>query len=109
MKTAEDLVQGQLDAYNNHDIETFCTYFAQDIKVYDAHDQTLLFEGMELFHERYSKTLSNPKLHCQLINRMVHDNIVIDQESVTGFEDELVQAIAIYHTKDGLIQEVHFY
>ena len=47
MKTAEELAQGQLEAYNNHDIETFCTYFAQDIKVYDAHDQALLFEGKD--------------------------------------------------------------
>ena len=39
---------------------------------------------------------------------MVQENIVIDQESVVGLAEEVVQAIAIYHIKDGIIKEAHF-
>ena len=106
---AEELVQGQLDAYNAHNLEQFCQYFSEDIKIYDGHSNELLFEGMLAFRERYRKTFSNPKLHCTLVNRMIQENIVIDQESVVGFGAELVKAIAIYTIKDGLIQEVRFY
>ena len=113
MKTSEELAQGQLDAYNAHDIDTFCSFFAEDIRVYDALDHSLLMEGMKQFRARYRKTFANEKLHCTLVNRMVQGDIVIDQEAVVGFgaddEDEMVKAIAIYHTRDGLIREVHFY
>lgn len=107
--TPKQLAQGQLDAYNAHDIELFCSFFSEDIRVYDAHTQELLFSGKEAFRTRYTKTLSNPKLHCTLINRIEQDNIVIDQESVVGFGDDITHAIAIYHTKDDQICEVHFY
>ena len=109
MRTAEELAQGQLEAYNNHDIEAFCSFFAEDIRVYDAHTQVLLMEGMKQFRARYTKTFSNKKLHCTLVNRMTQENIVIDQESVVGLGDDTVKAIAIYHTKNDLIREVHFY
>jgi hypothetical protein len=105
----EELAQGQLEAYNNHDIDTFCTFFTEDVFVYDALTKDVLFEGMDAFRKRYTKSFSNPKLRCTLVNRMVHDNIVIDQESVVGLGEETVKAIAIYHVKDGLIQEVYFY
>ena len=109
MKTPEELAQGQLDAYNAHDIDAFCTFFAEDVRIYDAHTHTLLMEGMRQFRARYIKTFANEKLHCTLVNRMVQENIVIDQESVVGLGDEIVKAIAIYHTRDDLIREVHFY
>ena len=107
--TPLECAQGQLEAYNNQDIETFCSFFAEDVRVYDALTKELLFEGMEKFRERYTKSFANPKLHCTLINRMVQENIVIDQESVVGLGEEVVAAIAIYHVNDGCIQEVHFY
>ena len=105
----EELVQGQLEAYNNHDIKTFCTFFSEDILVFDAVTKEVLFKGMETFRERYTKSFSNPNLHCTLVNRMVQENIVIDQESVVGLDEDVIRAIAIYHIKDGIIKEIHFY
>ena len=105
----ESIAQGQLDAYNEHNLEKFCQFFADDVKVFDAHTKALMFEGMDAFRTRYKKTLANPHLHCTLINRMVHENIVIDQELVNGMGDEAVRAIAIYHIHNGQIQQVHFY
>ena len=107
--TPEELAQGQLDAYNAHDLETFCSFFSDDIRVFDAHTGELLFSGKDDFRARYTKTLSNPKLHCTLVNRMVQENIVIDQESVVGLGDGVTHAIAIYHTNESAICEVHFY
>ena len=105
----EELAQGQLEAYNNHDIDRFCTFFSENIQVYDAVTKEILFSGIKAFRERYTKSFANPELHCTLVNRIVQGNIVIDQESVVGLGEEIVQAIAIYHIKDGRIQEVHFY
>ena len=108
-RTAEELAQGQLEAYNNQDIDSFCQYFAEDVRVYDAHNRELLFSGMVDFRKRYLKSFRNPELHCTLVNRMVQENIVIDQESVVGLREGIVEAIAIYHTKDGFITDVYFY
>jgi hypothetical protein len=105
----EALAQGQLNAYNKHDINTFCTFFAEDVRVYDALTKQMLFQGMDAFRARYTKSFANPKLHCTLVNRIVHDNIVIDQEFVVGLGEDVVRAVAIYHVGEGCIKEVHFY
>ena len=107
--TALELVQGQLTAYNAHDLDTFCTYFAEDISVVDGRSQETLFVGMTAFRERYQHTFSHPALHCQLLNRIQQDNIIIDHEEVSGMADELIYAIAIYKIENGLIQQVTFY
>ena len=107
--TPLELVQGQLEAYNLHDIETFCRYFAEDIKVMDGRKSEVLFLGMEAFRERYQQTFSNPKLYCHLLNRIEQDDIVIDHEEVSGMGEDLVYAIAVYKIENDLIQEVTFY
>ena len=106
---AIELVQGQLDAYNNRNLETFCTYFSEDVAVFDGKSQECLFKGMSAFRERYKQTFSNPNLHCHLLNRIEQDDIVIDHEEVSGMAEDLVYAIAVYRINKGLIQEVTFY
>ncbi|MEN0047289.1 MAG: hypothetical protein AAF806_09545 [Bacteroidota bacterium] len=57
----------------------------------------------------YSQMFENtPNLHCELMNRMVMDNTVIDQESVTGFGEDKFKVIAIYKVKGEKIVEVYF-
>ena len=107
--TPIELVQGQLDAYNKHDLETFCTYFSEDVAVIDGRNQEQLFRGMTAFRERYEQTFSNPNLHCHLLNRIEQDDIVIDHEEVSGMAEELVYAIAVYRIENDKIQEVTFY
>ncbi len=52
---------------------------------------------------------NTPNLHCELVNRMVMNNTVIDQERVTGFGDNFeLEAIAIYKIDKGKIKEVYF-
>ena len=107
--TAMKLVKGQLDAYNNRDLDEFCHYFADDVRVFDGRNQECLFSGMTAFRERYQVTFSNPNLHCRLLNRISQDDIVIDHEEVTGIADDVVHAIAVYKIENGRIQQVTFY
>ena len=107
--TPLELVQAQLKAYNNRDLETFCTYFAQDVKVFEGRDRTLIMDGMASFRERYRSTFSNEKLNCQLVHRIDLGDIVIDHERVSGFHSEIVEAVAVYRVENGLLQEVTFY
>ena len=107
--TAIELVQGQLDAYNERNLELFCTYFAEDVVVMDGRSQERLFAGMDAFRERYQHTFSNSGLHCHLLNRIEQGDVVIDHEEVSGMGEELVYAIAIYQIDNGRIQKVTFY
>jgi hypothetical protein len=48
-------------------------------------------------------------LHCELVNRIVLGNTVIDHERVTyGPDRKPVQAVAIYIIENGKIRKVYF-
>ena len=104
-----DLVEGQLNAYNNRDLDRFCTYFSANVIVFDGRSKECLFKGMTAFRKRYEQTFSNSELHCHLLNRIEQGDIIIDHEEVSGMAEELVYAIAVYKIENELIQEVTFY
>lgn len=105
----QQLVQLQLNAYNMRNIEAFLAPYSDSVEVYTFPDK-LLYKGKEKMRTRYQKMFDNtPKLHCQLINRIVNGNTVMDQELVTGFEGgREIRAVAIYKIKDGKIVRVYF-
>ncbi|MCM8533603.1 MAG: nuclear transport factor 2 family protein [Lentisphaeraceae bacterium] len=110
MRSPEAAAQGQLDAYNNRDIETFCQFFTSDVKVFDLASGELLYEGQEAFHNRYKELFdSSPNLDCKLVGRLVCGNFVYDQEQVTGHASGAnLHAVATYEVIDGLIKKVWF-
>ena len=104
----EQLAQAQLDAYNGHDLEAFLKPYAEDVKVYQF-PNTLQFEGKSTMRESYQFLETTPDLHCELVNRIVQGNTIIDHENVTIDKDKpSFKAIAIYKIKDGKIAEVYF-
>ena len=50
---------------------------------------------------------NTPKLHCELKERIVQGNIIIDKERVQ-FGDKIVEAVAIYHIENDKIKKVYF-
>ncbi|GHA54890.1 nuclear transport factor 2 family protein [Pontibacter akesuensis] len=99
----------QLKGYNNRDIETFAKAYSDTVKVYSSPGK-LSYQGKEELRKRYgSKFASTPDLHCELVNRIVSGNVVIDHERVQISKDRpRMEAIAVYRVKDGLIYEVTF-
>ncbi|WP_172256220.1 nuclear transport factor 2 family protein [Saccharibacillus deserti] len=107
--TAEELAQRQLDRYNAHDLEGFLNVYAEDAKLYNLLDGSLIAEGREAMRERYRKRFEVDNVHAELVNRMVIGSRVIDHERITRKgSDEAVSAAAIYETRDALIREVWF-
>lgn len=105
------LAEGQLHAYNNRDIEKFCTFFHPNVIVYVAGNPIPTCEGIEAFKTIYTARFNdNPDLHCQLKSRIVVDHAVLDEEWVTGVASALAPShvVAIYQFKDGLIHTVSF-
>ncbi len=107
-KTPEQLAQAQLDAYNGHDLEAFLKPYAEDVKVYQFPDK-LQYEGKTKMRETYQFLKNTPDLHCELLNRIIEGNTVIDHENVTVSKDRPpFKAVAIYKIRDGKIAEVYF-
>lgn len=103
------LAQGQLDAYNKRDLETFVTFFSENVEVYDF-PNTPKLSGMTRFREVYEKLFrDSPQLHCKLVGRITASNVVMDQEEVTGIPGRSVaRVIAIYEIENDLIAKVRF-
>ena len=106
-ETPEEIVQRQLNAYNARDIDAFMNTYSDDIKLYNFPDQ-LSTEGKDAMREGYASFFSNtPDLHCEIKNRIVIGNKVIDEEYLT-VNGNHVSAVAVYEVENGKIVKVTF-
>ena len=103
----EKIVQEQLDAYNERNVDDFADTFLDSVKAYNF-PQTPLFEGKETLRTRFSDFFERtPDLHCEIKNRIVIGNIVIDEEYITANGGNF-SAVAIYEVKDNKIATMTF-
>lgn len=76
------IVQRQLDAYNNRDIETLASIDAEDAELFE-HPATLLARGSAELRERFIVRFKEPNLRARLLSRIVMGQTVIDYEEIT--------------------------
>lgn len=105
----EAVVQRQLDAYNRLDLEAFVSGFAEDVMAYRMPSNQAFLSGKPALSEYYrDNRFNHPKLHSQLVNRMVFGNKVIDHELITGIGDEVMEIAAVYEVTGAEISKVWF-
>lgn len=106
--TPELLVQQQLNAYNLRNLDAFLEPYADDVELYsfpNQHDA----KGKEAMRKAYAPMFSQLKeLHCEVTQRIIQGNTVIDHESVIGFGKDKLKAVAIYVIEKGKISKVYF-
>ena len=105
------LAEGQLHAYNERDIEKFCTFYHPNVVVFVAGNPMPTMMGMDAFRKAYTNRFKeNPDLHCQLRSRTVLDNAILDEEWVTGVANSIAPShvVAVYQFKDNLIHTITF-
>jgi hypothetical protein len=107
----EDIVAGQLAAYNQRDLEKFLSFFVDQVPIY-SFPSGLEREDMSgpAFRGRYQRLFEeSPALHAELLSRIVLGAIVIDHERITGFRGtEVREAVAMYQVGPQLIEKVWF-
>lgn len=103
-------VLNQLEAYNDRDITEFAKWFATDVELIQLQTDETFCRGREQLIQIYGEMFEkSPDLNCEIVNRIICGNIVIDEEEVTGIRNgEFVHATAIYEVKDGFIQRAWF-
>ncbi|WP_436740139.1 nuclear transport factor 2 family protein [Streptomyces sp. BBFR102] len=107
----EEIVDGQLAAYNARDLERFLSYYAEDVPVLAfPSGEVLTDRSGPAFRERYAALFAgSPDLHAELVSRVTHGRLVIDQERVTGFMGgEERAAVALYDVGPERIEKVWF-
>lgn len=106
--TPELLVQQQLNAYNLRNLEAFLEPYADDVELYGFPNQ-LEAKGKDAMRKSYGPMFSQLKeLHCEVTERIIQGNTVIDHESVSGFGKDKLKAVAIYVIEKGKIAKVYF-
>jgi hypothetical protein len=105
--TPEALAQKQLEAYNAHNIDAFVEPYADDVEIYEFPNK-LLYKGKETMRKDYGEFFKRAtNLHCELKNRIIQGNTVIDKEYITG-AGKPFEAVAIYQIENNKIKKVYF-
>lgn len=110
MKNHESLIQQQLDAYNNKDVDGWLSTYAPDARQYLLHGECIASGHAEL-RKNIEERLKESDLHARLLHRTVMNNIVVDHEVVTrNFSQGKgeIEMLCIYEIRQGLIQSASF-
>lgn len=106
-ETPEQIVQRQVNAYNARDINAFMDTYSEDIRVYNFPEE-LSINGKESMQTQFAQMFENvPNLFCEIKNRIVLGNKVVDREYVR-FGENYSSVIAIYEITNGKISKVTF-
>ena len=106
--TPEELADQQLLAYNAHNLEAFLAPYAEDVEIYDLETNTLKVKGKDAMRKQYSFLSTVKTLYCNLLNRIVQGNIVVDHEEIWGEGGRKFYGLAIYEIKGDKIVRVWF-
>lgn len=105
-----DPVQRQLEAYNARDLGRFVAEYTDDVQVFRPPASEPVLSGKQAFAAHYAKKrFTLPNLHAEVINRMVSGDTVVDHERITGLQEGVVEAIAVYQVSGERIRAVWFY
>jgi len=108
--TAEQAVQQQLDAYNAHDLDRFIAVYDENVRIYRppvAEPSMVGRAALGQFHG--TQRFNLPKLHAELVRRIVAGNTVVDHERVTGLTEQPFEVAVVYKVADGRITGVWYF
>ncbi len=106
-ESPEAVVQRQVNAYNARNIEAFLATYADDIELVGLDGKSFAkgHEAMRKIYEPFFR--DTPNLYCEIENRMVFGNKVVDKEKVR-VNQGAIHGIGIYEVTKGKIKRVTF-
>lgn len=104
-----ELVDAQIEAYNDHDLERFCSFFAEDVEIGRLGQDRGLLSGKDALAARYSARFAEtPDVHCTIDRRIALGTFVIDAERLINTGPDERHVIALYQVEGGRIRRVWF-
>lgn len=111
-ETPSQIVQRQVNAYNDRDLERFAACYSDDVIIGDLGPDGPVerLRGQEALRARWGALFERaPDLHCRIERRIENGDTVTDHEFVVGVPDRGdVHAVAVYRVRDGRIRSVWF-
>ena len=98
-RTPEEIVQENLDFYNQRNLEGFMSSFTDSIALYTFGKAEPVAQGKEAIRNLYKGLFdASPKLHSTILHRSIIGNKVIDHESIVGRKgnDVPIELVMIY-------------
>lgn len=110
LTSPEDVVQRQLDAFNEHDLEALLPLFGDNVVIHDLVDGSIVLRGIDAFRDRYVRVFQErPQVKAQLAGRLTLGRHVVDLEQLTDGEDHPPEAaLAIYEVAGDVVVRMWF-
>jgi hypothetical protein len=107
--TPEQVVQGQLEAYNLKDLEAFLSFYSDDIKAFNFPEREI-FSGKNAMRRGYESFFTeNPGAQCEVQQRMIMGNTIIDHEKIFNLaKGNILEAMVIFKIEKGKIHRIYF-
>jgi hypothetical protein len=106
--TPEEVITKQLEAYNAHDLEAFCSWYAEDVQLSNLHEAEPYMRSKDALKEVYRQKFANKNLKARISDRLAKGRFVIDREKVAGVGEGELDVIVVYEVADDLIRKVSF-
>lgn len=106
LRTPADVVQENLDFYNQRNIDGFMSSFPDTIALYLYGKLDPVANGKEEVRKLYNELFEDsPKLHSTILHRAIIGNKVIDHESIKGRKGnkKTIKIVMIYEVSEGKI------
>lgn len=105
-RTPEEVVQENLDYYNEGNIDGFMKSFTDNIALYEFGSCEASYSGKKQIRKVYSKLFKeSPNLHSTIEHRSVLGNKVIDHELIVGRKGstDTLKLIMVYEVREDKI------
>jgi hypothetical protein len=104
-KTTFELIDDEVAAFNERDIEAFVATFAADATLAGPRGADGTIAGHEGIREHFGRQMAREGRRVEILSRVALGSWVIDHEIV--YEDDgTLEQIAAYQVRDGLIAHV---
>jgi hypothetical protein len=108
--SAVEVVQRQVDAYNNRDLNRFVSAYSDTIRIFRMPSVEPTISGKVQLAEFYATQRFNlPGLRAEIVNRIVFGDKVIDHERISGVRDTPFEIAAVYQVLGESIERVWFF
>lgn len=106
-KTPLEVVNGRMSAHNEHNLELFLSFYAENIQVYDFPDMPLGTRGKGHIKKIFTPIFEAKSVRTTIRSQMVNGKYVVNRETVVR-EGKTTEYISIYEVENGLIRSVRF-
>lgn len=108
--TIEQIIEKQMQAYDDRDIDSMMSVFSEDIKIIDFSSNKTLIDGINecrrVFVDLFKQS---PKLRAEILKTITFDNKVIVQEYIHGRNgsNEQIEQVIIFEINNKKITKIN--